>query len=201
VTISIPGPTFGTWGGRTLSTTIGVRLDFNLGSGTTYANASTNTWLTTDFFRTTSDVQLIQTLGATWQITGIQLEVGSSATGFDYRSYSTELAMCQRYYEYGMASGSGYAAITAIFDAGAANHIHFKTTKRAVPSMSAPSIAGNTYPNSNYSRSVPDFEGGFSRGFRYTTINGSAYWNVTSGNGGSTGVAGFALVWIASAEL
>jgi hypothetical protein len=100
-----------------------------------------------------------------------------------------------------MASASGYAQITGIFDAGAAAHIQFKTTKRAVPSMTAPSIAGNTYPNSDYGRAVPDFEGGYSRGFRYISTSGSGYWNVTSGNGGSVGVAGFAIVWIASSEL
>jgi hypothetical protein len=98
VTISIPGPTFGTWGGLTLSTTTGIRLDFNLGTGTSSINASTNTWLTSDFFRTTADVQLIQTLGATWQITGVQLETGSLATGFDYRFYNDELLKCYRYF-------------------------------------------------------------------------------------------------------
>lgn len=134
-------------------------------------------------------------------ITGAQMEPGTIASSFDRRLIQMETMLSQRYYEYGMASGSGYAAITAVFDAGAVNHIHFKVTKRVVPSMSAPSIAGNVYPNSNYSRSVPDHEGGFARGFRYTTTNGSGYWNVTTGNGGATGVAGFAIVWTADASL
>ena len=67
--------------------------------------------------------------------------------------------------------------------------------------MSAPSLAANTFPNSDYGAAVPRFEGGFSRGFRLTTPQGSGYWNVTSGNGGSVGVAGFALVWTADASL
>jgi len=143
-------------------------------------------------------------VGAGYQelyITGAQLEPGTQATTFDRRPITMEQSLAYRYYEYGFASGSGYAAITAIFDAGAVNHIHFKSTKRIAPSMSAPSVAGNTFPNSDYSRSVPDLEGGYSRGFRYTTANGSGYWNVTTGNGGSTGVAGFAIVWQADARM
>jgi hypothetical protein len=134
-------------------------------------------------------------------ITGVQMEPGTTVSSFDRRPIQMETMLSQRYYEYGFSSGSGYAQITAIFDAGAANHINFKVTKRITPSMSAPSLAANTFPNSDYSAAVPRFEGGFSRGFRFTTPHGSAYWNVTSGNGGSTGVAGFALVWTADASL
>jgi hypothetical protein len=135
ITISIPGPTFGTWGGLTLSTTIGIRLDFNLGTGTTPSSASTNTWLAGDYFRTTSDVQLIQTLGATWQITGVQFEVGSSASGFDYRNYGTELAMCQRYFYrmYGLQYNFSQVNIGAgTFTFGTRTH---PTTMRTTPTF------------------------------------------------------------------
>ena len=44
----------------------------------------TSTWFTTD--------------GATWEFTGVQLEVGSVATDFEHRSFGEELALCQRYY-------------------------------------------------------------------------------------------------------
>jgi len=36
-------------------------------------------------------------VGETWQITGVQLEVGTVATPFEHRSYGEELALCQRY--------------------------------------------------------------------------------------------------------
>lgn len=202
-TVTIPGDTTGSW---TTDNSAGLLLGWTLGTGSTYNTGVTNAWngITGGGYSPLAAAgvtNILSTNGATLYITGVQLEIGTLATGFDNRNYGTELLMCQRYYEYGMASGSGYAAITSIFDAGAVNHIHFKATKRAVPTMSAPSLAGNTYPNSNYSRSVPDYEGGYSRGFRYTTINGSGFWNVTTGNGGSTGVAGFAIVWTALAEL
>jgi hypothetical protein len=38
------------------------------------------------------------TSGATFYITGVQLEKGSTATSFDYRPYGTEFMLCQRYY-------------------------------------------------------------------------------------------------------
>jgi hypothetical protein len=44
--------------------------------------------------------ELCATSGATWQITGVQLELGSVATPFEHRSYGEELALCQRYYQY-----------------------------------------------------------------------------------------------------
>ena len=42
-------------------------------------------------------MKLVATTGATWYLTGVQLEKGSTATSFDYRPYGTELALCQRY--------------------------------------------------------------------------------------------------------
>ena len=38
------------------------------------------------------------TTNATWQITGVQLEVGDTATPFEHRSYSDEIQRCQRYF-------------------------------------------------------------------------------------------------------
>jgi hypothetical protein len=68
-------------------------------------------------------VQLISTLNATFYITGVQLEKGSTATSFDYRPYGTELALCQRYYQrYGDATtakfvgGLGSAVVSTEFD-------------------------------------------------------------------------------------
>jgi hypothetical protein len=45
------------------------------------------------------EVQLIETVNATWQITGVQLEVGDTATPFEHRSYSDQLQSCMRYYQ------------------------------------------------------------------------------------------------------
>jgi hypothetical protein len=55
------------------------------------------------------EVQLIETVNATWQITGVQLEVGDTATPFEHRSYGQELALCQRYYRLIGTYGDPYA--------------------------------------------------------------------------------------------
>ena len=92
-TISIAGDTSGTW----LTTNgIGVRLNWNLGSGSSY-NGTANAWNAADSRTVSGAVNWIGTNGATFYITGVQLEKGSTATSFDYRPYGTELSLCQRY--------------------------------------------------------------------------------------------------------
>jgi hypothetical protein len=93
VFITIAGPTTGTW----LTTNgIGIGVAFDLGSGSTY-NGTAGSW-GSGALRTSSSVSLSTNASATFFITGVQLEVGSYATGFDYRPYTTELQLCQRYY-------------------------------------------------------------------------------------------------------
>ena len=79
-----------------------------------------NTWSSTQAYKTTGTFNLASTASATVQITGVQLEKGSTATSFDVRDYGRELAMCQRYFQnfypqqlpmtrFSASSGSGYA--------------------------------------------------------------------------------------------
>jgi hypothetical protein len=90
--VTIAGDTSGTWA---TDNNIGIELDFGLGVGTTYSNTA-GTW-TTGGLGTTGATSVVGTSGATFYITGVQLEVGTNATNFDYRQYGTELALCQRY--------------------------------------------------------------------------------------------------------
>jgi len=94
-TLNIPSDTSGTWltdSGR------GLRMWFDLGSGSTFNQASANTWTASNTLRTSGSVSLVGTNGATFYITGVQLEAGSVASPFERRDYGRELMMCQRYY-------------------------------------------------------------------------------------------------------
>jgi len=106
-TVTIAGDTSGTW----LTTNgLGITVDFSLGAGTTRsgtAGAWNSNWNTS----ATGATNLLATNGATFFLTGVQFEVGSTATSFDYRPYSTELALCYRYYYKVKASGTSYSTL------------------------------------------------------------------------------------------
>jgi hypothetical protein len=93
-TITIAGPTAGTWSS---TTGIGMQVLWSLGAGATFSGTA-GTWAASDFRSATGATSVVGTSGATFYITGVQLEVGVTATGFDYRPYGTELMLCQRYY-------------------------------------------------------------------------------------------------------
>ena len=102
-TVTIAGDTTGTW----LTTNgIGIQVGFALGAGTTESGTA-GAWTATRAFSATGATSVVGTNGATFYITGVQLEVGSTATSFDYRSIGTELQLCQRYY-YRVNSTSDY---------------------------------------------------------------------------------------------
>jgi len=111
--VTITGDTTGTW----LTTTgTGLNLRFGLGSGSTYSGTA-GAWVGANIVQPTGGNSVVGTNGATWYITGVQLEKGSTATSFDYRPYGTELALCQRYaIRYcgqGTYSGIGIARVGA----------------------------------------------------------------------------------------
>jgi hypothetical protein len=114
-TVTISGDTTGTWIGSTNG--IGMRVGFSLGIGSTNSTTA-NAWNgTSNAVGVTGATSVVGTNGATFYITGVQLEVGSTATSFDYRDYGRELAMCQRYYQsiasvwfYGVGNGGATTA-------------------------------------------------------------------------------------------
>lgn len=111
-TVTIPGPTTGTW---TSDNSAGVGVRFSLGTGSTYLTSSTNQWLTGQYEGATGQTNVVSTNGATWYMTGAQFELGSSATIFDTRPYTTELQLCQRYFSTSFPYGTAPAQNSGIY--------------------------------------------------------------------------------------
>jgi hypothetical protein len=103
-TITIAGDTTGTWA---TTNGIGISLSFGLGVGSTYSGTA-GSWAGTFYASATSATSVVGTNGATFYITGVQLEVGTSATPFERRLYNQELANCHRYYYRNKATGNNY---------------------------------------------------------------------------------------------
>jgi len=114
--ITIPGDTSGTWG---VGTGIGLNVIWTLGAGTSRLGPA-NAWAGANYQGVTGQTNLIATNGATWYLTGVQLEAGSTATSYDYRHHSVELAMCMRYCQivprglFGRAESSTIANLSGV---------------------------------------------------------------------------------------
>jgi len=180
ISITVTGPTSGTWVGATNG--VGVRVLFNLGSGSTYTGTA-NAWASGSAYAPTGAVNVVSTSGATFYITGVQLEVGSSATGYEYVNYQTSLANCQRYFQNGVTSQSE-CIIGGIRTGGSAQFSYpFKVTMRSTPSITLNSFTAQDLSNgSNYTVTGLAMQNGQTA---TNNINMSATWS----SGGTAGVA------------
>jgi hypothetical protein len=180
-TVTIAGDTTGTWATNS-SGCIGV--GFSIGAGATLS-ATAGAWGAGTKLGATGQTQLISTSGATFYITGVQLEKGSTATSFDYRPYGTEFELCQRYYETG---GFDYGTLFSGNVTSGNNYFvtaYFKVTKRAASTITTTNLYANNFPSS-----------ASSVGGSNPTVSAQLY---RTANG--TGVGGFNDSWTASAEL
>jgi len=104
ISVTIAGDTSGTWA---TDNTSGIELMFSLGSGSTVSGTA-GAWGSTAYYSATGATSVVGTNGATFYITGVQLEIGTTATPFERRLYNQELANCQRYFQ--VINGAVYRA-------------------------------------------------------------------------------------------
>jgi len=134
-TVTITGATAGTWVGATNGR--GLYVSFGLGVGSTYSGTA-GSWASADYESATGATSVVGTNGATFYITGVQLEVGSNATGYEYRQYQQELYLCQRYYiNYGTSFHYDLAQVSTYY-----------TTRRRVAAFIAQGM--RTTPTATY---------------------------------------------------
>lgn len=130
ITITVPPITTGTWN---TTNGIGLQLWWTLAAGTYFQTSTANAWQSSasSVMKTSAQNNFFATNGNTFYITGVQLEVGSTATNFEVRDYGNELRMCQRYYE---TLGFGCIALAESGSTYVMN-LPFKVTKRTQASV------------------------------------------------------------------
>jgi hypothetical protein len=139
--VTIAGDTTGTW---STDNSIGVELDFCLGVGSTYSNTA-GTW-TTGGIGVTGATSVVGTNGATFYITACQLEVGSSATGYEYENYTSLLQKCQRYFVKDLQDGAAATFLIGVIDASTTSNrcgMRFPVTMRTTPTAA---VGGTANP-------------------------------------------------------
>lgn len=147
ISIAVPAITTGTW---VTDNSNCLQLWFGLGVGSSYSGTA-NSWVNGNNFSAVGATSVVGTSGATWYITGVQLEVGSSATTFEFRDYGREFIMCQRYYQTVdrcMGIGNYYGGGAQIQTV-----IPLPVTMRVAPTPSATGALNFTDSGANYTES------------------------------------------------
>ena len=150
-TITITGDTTGTW---LVDNGAGLYVAFSFGVGTTFSGTA-GSWQAGTYYSATGATSVVGTNGATFYITGVQLEKGATATPFENRLYGTELALCQRYYEIGSAYLGAYTSLPANYPTGMLTGTNFQATKRAAPTVAATTTSSSSiYTNSGNTANI-----------------------------------------------
>jgi hypothetical protein len=177
--ITIAGDTSGTWVGATNASSFLVI--FSLGMGSTYSGTA-GAWAAGNFLSATGATSVVGTNGATFYITGVQLEAGTTASPFEYRQYGTEYALCQRYFQ---MLGKGLNGSPAYTVYGIVTWESATTAWGTVPLK----VTMRTQPTTTYSGTFTTNYGTASAGVNDTNQtgpdNGVIGW--TAGSGGTAG--------------
>ena len=164
ISVIIAGDTSGTW----LTTSgAGIYVNFSMGAGSSMSNTA-GAWVAGNYTSATGATSVVGTNGATFYITGVQLEKGSTATSFDYRPYGTELQLCQRYYEKFSAqiAPSAYVSVrTGAFY----GYVGWQVPKRTGPTITL----NGTF---NFAGSLGDINGVTPGAFDTQTVSNSRFY-------------------------
>jgi hypothetical protein len=141
----------------TSDNTGGLTLSFWLGTGSNYSSGTLNTsWSSPSAGnRAVGQVNLASATNNYWQITGLQLEVGDTATPFEHRSYGDELAKCQRYYHSSDEADSWITAFDVTSGQGYYGTIPLSPTMRANPTITWSNESHTNFDGLNNFRSYP----------------------------------------------
>ena len=193
--ITIPGDTSGTW----LTTNgNGLWLFFNLGTGTT-GSGTAGAWSGGNYQSATGATSVVGTSGATFYITGVQLEVGSTATDFEHRLWHIEKYLCERYcqttYPYGTAPGTnidfpgciGRTGLSGVTTSGETYlSTQFKQQMRASPTIlfydaqgNAGKITGTQYLVGDYHNITANVGASSTNGFAVTQNGGGTFGGIS----------------------
>jgi hypothetical protein len=184
-TVTIAGDTSGTW---LTSNSLGINVMFGLDAGTNF-DTTANEWVAGSKRSISSNVHFVANASATWQITGVQLEEGTSATPFEHLQYGHQLELCQRYYEKSYnqttvpATAQIAGAASSVSSSSAptqGNGVTFKVTKRAAPTMA---IYNGVTGAVGYSYRVSD-AASVATTFSHQGEHGAAYINIPSSANG-----------------
>jgi hypothetical protein len=194
-TITIPGDTTGTWA---TDNTSGVRVKLGLGVGSTLSGTA-GSWQAANLVSATGAVSVVGTNGATFYITGVQLEKGSTATSFDYRPYAIEEQLCLPYYEKsydrntvpGTATTTGGVTVVRTDGTGGLS-IPFVVPKRGTPTVTVYATSDGT------AGQVRDTAAGANRTASVTSIGQR---NATVSAGAAAVGAALSFHYVAAAEL
>ena len=188
ITVTIPGDTTGTW---LTTNSVGLALRFGLGAGSTYQGVA-GAWGTTNAVTTTTATNVLASSSNYIYFTGVQLEIGTSATPFERRLYNQELANCQRYFLgltqtsiYGSYGTGGSAATSS------SNFINCQTpvTLRSTPTVTYSTLATSISGGSTTVSAVSVFS--FGQNLVQLQVTGGTYSNGQSVNLQNNASAGY----------
>jgi hypothetical protein len=170
-TATITGDTTGTWPTDNSSS---LQVYFAVGAGSTYLGTA-NTWAASGYVGATVQTNLIATNGATFYLTGVQLEVGTKATPYEMQIYSDQLAQCQRYY-----STTGISSFSPT-SGSIQTSIYYKVEMRAPPTITTTvQTSSNKSSGPTVDTGYGNYSGSSTSYFGYTyTLSAGGYCHST----------------------